>query len=251
MILTHLGTATLLLELAGKRILTDPALDPAGRRYRFRPGLSSTKNEDPIVPAGALDAIDLVLLSHDHHADNLDDAGRAFLPRARKVLTTQPGARRLGGNAVGLAPWESHVEGELRITAVPARHGPPGIELVDSVTTGFVLEHPSQSRGALYVSGDTVYFAGIDEIGRRFTIATAVLHLGGVRFPLTGPFRYTFTAEQAARAATALGRPTLVPVHYAGWSHFVEPRDAFEQAFARERLDVRWLARGEPATLAD
>jgi L-ascorbate metabolism protein UlaG (beta-lactamase superfamily) len=127
------------------------------------------------VPKSALDAIDLVLLSHDHHADNLDAAGRAFLPQAGKVLTTLPGARRLGGNAKGLAPWQTHEEGDLRITAVPARHGPPGIELVDSVTIGFVLEWPGQSKGALYVSGDTVYYAGIDEIGRRFSIGTAIL----------------------------------------------------------------------------
>jgi L-ascorbate metabolism protein UlaG (beta-lactamase superfamily) len=251
MVVTHLGTATLLLEVAGKRILTDPALEPAGRRYRFRRGLSSTKTEDPIVPEGALDAIALVLLSHDHHADNLDGLGRAFLPRAGTVLTTIPGAARLGGNAEGLAPWQTYEAGDLRVTAVPARHGPPGIELVDSVTIGFVVEWAGQSRGPLYISGDTVYFAGIDEIARRFSIGTAILHLGGVRFPLTGPFRYTFTAQQAVRAATVLGRPTILPVHYAGWTHFAEPRDAFARAFSEAELDVRWLPRGEPVTLPD
>jgi L-ascorbate metabolism protein UlaG (beta-lactamase superfamily) len=111
--LTHVGTATLLLEAGGKRLVTDPALDPAGRRYRFRPFLASTKTEEPALPPGGLEPIDLVLLSHDHHADNLDEAGRALLPRARRVLTTIPGARRLGGNALGLAPWQRHEEDGL------------------------------------------------------------------------------------------------------------------------------------------
>ena len=249
MIVTHIGTATVLLELAGLRILTDPALDPAGRRYRFRAGLASTKLEDPALPPAGLPPIDLVLLSHDHHADNLDDAGRAFLPSARRVLTTVPGARRLGGNALGLAPWQSHTEGELRITAVPARHGPPGIELVDSVTTGFVLEWPGQQRGALWLSGDTVYFAGLRELARRFRIGTAILHLGGVRFKLTGPLRYTFDANEAVRIADELGRPVIVPVHYAGWTHFAEDGAAFERAARARELDVRWLPRGEAVAI--
>jgi hypothetical protein len=46
-----------------------------------------------------------VLLSHDHHADNLDDDGRALLPSAGAVVTTDSGARRLGDHARGLAPW--------------------------------------------------------------------------------------------------------------------------------------------------
>jgi L-ascorbate metabolism protein UlaG (beta-lactamase superfamily) len=249
--LAHVGTATLLLEVGGVRILTDPALDPAGKLYRFRPGLSSTKTEEPRLPEGGLEPFELVLLSHDHHADNLDDAGRALLPRAKNVLTTRPGALRLGGNAVGLASFESFTHGKLRVTAVPARHGPPGITLVDSETTGFVLEWEGQSRGALYVSGDTVYFRGIEEIGRRFKIGTAILHLGGVRFGLTGPLRYTFDAHGARRAAVTLGKPVVVPVHYEGWTHFAEPQARFEEAFLAEGLSVRWVPRGEWVTLDD
>jgi L-ascorbate metabolism protein UlaG (beta-lactamase superfamily) len=243
--LTHIGTATLLLEIGDLRLLTDPALDAAGKRYSFRPGLASTKTEEPHLPPGGIGRIDLVLLSHDHHADNLDEAGRAVLPHAKHVLTTVPAARRLGGNAIALPPWKVHEEAGLRVTAVPARHGPPGIELVDSVTTGFVLEWPGQKRGALYISGDTVFFHGINEIAAQFSIGNAILHLGGVRFPLTGPFRYTFNAEEAARTAVLLKKPLVVPVHYGGWIHFVEPREAFEKAFTREGLDVRWVPKGE------
>jgi L-ascorbate metabolism protein UlaG (beta-lactamase superfamily) len=243
---THIGTATLLLELAGKRILTDPALDPAGKHYRFRAGLSSEKTEEPALPPGGLGALDLVLVSHDHHADNLDEAGRAILPSASVVLTTVPGAKRLGGNARGLAPWESYDAGNLRITAVPARHGPPGIELIDSVTIGFMLECRELRRGALYISGDTVYFGGIAAIAKKFKIGTAILHLGGVRFPLTGPLRYTFNAAEAVRTAVELGRPQILPVHYAGWRHFRAPQSEFAEAFAAANLDVQWLPRGAP-----
>jgi hypothetical protein len=49
--------------------------------------------------------VDAVLLSHDQHDDNLDAVGRALLPVAGAVVTTTPGAKRLGREARGLAPW--------------------------------------------------------------------------------------------------------------------------------------------------
>jgi hypothetical protein len=57
------------------------------------------------VTADSLLPLDAVLLSHDHHFDNLDHAGRALLPSARRVLTTGAGAARIGAEP-GLAPWQ-------------------------------------------------------------------------------------------------------------------------------------------------
>src|SRR5262245_64817642 len=77
--LTHIGTATVLMEIGGLRLLTDPALDPAPRHYSFGPGTSSTKTETPALPAAGFGRLDAVLVSHDQHADNLDAPGRALL----------------------------------------------------------------------------------------------------------------------------------------------------------------------------
>jgi hypothetical protein len=46
-------------------------------------------------------------LSHDQHADNLDNSGRAFLPRAGRVLMTLAGAQRLGDPVEGVLPWQT------------------------------------------------------------------------------------------------------------------------------------------------
>src|SRR5262245_47158944 len=100
--LTHIGGPTLLIEVGGWRLLTDPTFDPPGRSYRFGWGTGSRKLAGPAVAADAIGPIDTVLLSHDHHDDNLDPAGRALLPQAGRVVTTVPGARRLGGAATGL-----------------------------------------------------------------------------------------------------------------------------------------------------
>ena len=97
--ITHVGGPTALIEIGGWRLLTDPTFDAPGRRYSFGWGSFSRKLAGPAVPADELGPIDAVLLTHDHHDDNLDPAGRALLPSAGVVITTVAGARRLGGGA--------------------------------------------------------------------------------------------------------------------------------------------------------
>ena len=80
--LTHIGGPTVLIEVGGWRLLTDPTFDPPGRRYFFGWGTVSRKLAGPAIAAADLPPIDAVLLSHDHHGDNLDAAGRALLPSA-------------------------------------------------------------------------------------------------------------------------------------------------------------------------
>lgn len=249
--LTHIGAATVLLEIGSMRLLTDPVFDPAGGRYSFGWGTGSTKLEAPAAQVEAIGRIDAVLLSHDQHQDNLDRAGRALLPRAGRVITTVPGARRLGGNAEGLEPWASvELVGSdglrVRVMATPARHGPPLSRPFVGQVVGFMLEWEGQQHGALYISGDTVWFRGVAEVGRRFSVGTALLHLGGVRFPLYGPVRFTFGGAGAAKAVRALAPHTVVPIHYDGWQHFRESRAASERAFSAAGLAERvvWLAKG-------
>jgi L-ascorbate metabolism protein UlaG (beta-lactamase superfamily) len=254
--ITYVGGPTALLEVGGLRLLTDPTFDPPGRRYNFGWGTSSRKLDGPALTPQALGPVDAVLLSHDHHDDNLDDAGRAMLPSVGQVLTTSSGAKRLGGNAVGLAPWSSTTlpipeGGELRVTATPARHGPPLSGPLVGEVVGFLLEWDGQRHGALWVSGDTVYFDGVAEVGRRFNVGTALIHLGGVRFPVTGPARYTMNAAEAIRVAGEFQLQTLLPIHYEGWKHFRQGRDDVERAFADAGLEdrVRWPRAGEAETV--
>jgi L-ascorbate metabolism protein UlaG (beta-lactamase superfamily) len=254
--ITYVGGPTALLEVGGLRLLTDPTFDPPGRRYNFGWGTSSRKLDGPALTPQALGPVDAVLLSHDHHDDNLDDAGRAMLPTVGQVLTTPSGAKRLGGNAIGLAPWSSTTlpipeGGELRVTATPARHGPPLSRPLVGEVVGFLLEWDGQRHGALWISGDTVYFDGVAEVGRRFNVGTALIHLGGVRFPVTGPARYTMNAAEAIRVAGEFQLQTLLPIHYEGWKHFRQGRADVEHAFADAGLEdrVRWPQAGTAETV--
>jgi L-ascorbate metabolism protein UlaG (beta-lactamase superfamily) len=117
---TYIGGPTALLELGGLRLLTDPTFDPGGSEYRT-PIYVLRKTQGPALSPEMAGAVDAVLLSHDHHFDNLDHAGRRVLGTAARVLTMVAGAGRLGDNAIGLAPWQSH--------DLPARFA-PGVALL-------------------------------------------------------------------------------------------------------------------------
>ncbi|MGW3890070.1 MBL fold metallo-hydrolase [Micromonospora chokoriensis] len=159
-----------------------PHVRSTRRALHVRLGPLVAKVTGPAVPAADLGDIHAVLLSHDHHGDNLDDTGRALLTSADTVLT-----RRVRAAAT------------------------------------------------------------------RIPIGTVLLHLGGVRFPVTGPLRYSMTARQAAHLCAALRLHTAIPVHYEGWHHFQEPRETIERAFhdapPAVRDSIRWLTPGQPTTV--
>lgn len=252
--LTHVGGPTTLLDVAGWRVLTDPTFDAPGRTYRFGWGTSSRKTAGPALFAGSVVA-DVVLVSHDQHADNLDDTGRTLLP-GRTVVTTRTAAAHLGGGARGLRPWESTTvtaggRPALTVTATPCRHGPPLSRPLVGPVVGFLLRWEGQRGGAVWVSGDTVLFRGLRQVARRADVGVAVLHLGGVRFPVTGPLRYSMTGADAVALSRSLRPRVVVPVHHEGWSHFAQPRDALERELADPAMtaQVVWPVPGRPVVL--
>ena len=240
--ITLIGGPTALLEIGGLRLLTDPTFDPAGSSATYGP-VTLTKTMGPAANEASLEPIDAVLLSHDQHYDNLDHAGRAFLPRAGRVLTTPAGASRLGGNAHGLAPWEetqlaAH-PGVLYVSSTPARHGPPGIEPVSGDVTGFVLRWSERPEDGVYVTGDTVWYEGVAEVAKRFSIKAVVLHGGAATVKARGPFHLTMNHEDAIATAKAFPQARIFPVHHGGWEHFSESQQTLIDAFAREGLSER------------
>ena len=235
--LTYVGGPTALLETSGVRLLTDPGFDPAGTEFHSGTYVL-TRTTGPAVPSTKLLPIDAVLLSHDHHFDNLDESGRSFLSEASCVLTTKDGARRLGGRAIGLVPWESASVGALTITATPARHGPEGGDRGPVI--GFILESPAE-EGATFVSGDTVLYDGLLPITARFDIRRALLFMGAARVTAVGPQHLTMTAQEAAEFATHMPHAKIVPLHFEGWAHFSEGRDVIERVFAEADLTDRLI----------
>jgi L-ascorbate metabolism protein UlaG (beta-lactamase superfamily) len=224
------GGPTALIEFGGLRFLTDPTFDPPGD-YPRGDGRFLTKTAPSTIDPSELGPVDVVLLSHDEHPDNLDRSGRELLTRVPLTLTTRAGAGRLAGTARGLAPWESVRVKDVTVTAVPARHGPEGCEPVTGEVIGFVLT--GDGLPTTYVSGDNASLEVVRQIaGRVGPIDTAVLFAGGARAGLFDNALLTLDSAMAAEAAVITNARRVVPVHCDSWGHFTEGRDEIERAFA-------------------
>jgi L-ascorbate metabolism protein UlaG (beta-lactamase superfamily) len=113
----YLGGPIVIIEIGGLRLMTDPTLDPKGETFMIGDKPGYWKTEGPALTN--VGHIDVVLLSHDQHKDNLDNSGRKLAETVKIILTTPDGAGRLQANAVGLKPFEKHI---LRNNVTSLKH---------------------------------------------------------------------------------------------------------------------------------
>lgn len=230
--LTLVGGPTVLIEYDGLRLLTDPTFDPPGQYQGPHSPVKHLKTDGPAFPIEQLGTLDAVLLSHDHHFDNLDNSGRALLPLVDVTFTTTSGAERLGGNAVGLAPFETRTfkgrNGKtLLVTATPAQHGPIGVDAGDVVGFALGVEEPGD---LIYITGDTLWFKGTEQVAARFSPEIVVLYTGAAE--PRGRYHMTMGSEGALEAAAAFPDAALVAVHNEGWGHLKESQAQLADVFA-------------------
>lgn len=239
-----LGGPTTVVDLAGRRFVIDPTFDEPGERGFL------IKATGPAVHPSDLGAVDVVLISHDEHLDNLDAEGRRFALGAPRILTNPGAAERLGASAHGLAPWES-IElaavgdgSPVTVRAVPAVHGPAdgdrdGTGHVTCETTGFVLS--GDGLPTIYLSGDNASLEAVAEIAHRAgPIDVAVLFVGAARVPARQNGRLlTLSGVRAAAAAEVLRAGVVIPAHTDGWAHFTEGVEDIRRAFADAGIGER------------
>ncbi|WP_329456170.1 MBL fold metallo-hydrolase [Streptomyces sp. NBC_01497] len=242
--ITYVGGPTALLEYAGARILTDPTFDEP-QTYEPLNGVTHTKTHGPGLEPADLGIIDMALVSHHHHGDNLDVRGAALLRELPLTLSTTKAAQDLGGTVEGLDDWCSRTVGRITVTAVPALHGPPGSEGRGPVI-GFVLQ--TEGAPSVYISGDNASLPYVETIARRFgKIDIALLFAGAARLPVAEG-DLTLSSADAARAAGILRSDTVVGLHTEDWAHLSETRDDFRAAFTGRGVHVE-TPRGERVVL--
>ena len=244
--ITWLGHATVLIEIDGVRVLTDPVLSKRiGPLVRYAPS----------VDVDAVGAVDCVLLSH-LHADHTDLRTLRSLARCGPVLA--PHGARAWLVAKGLhdvrelRPGQQTAVGNVSVTATEATHEPrrhpfgPQAEPV-----GYVI----QGSRSVYFAGDTDLFLAMGEL--RGTVDVALLPVWGWG-PRVGAGHLD---PDRAAAATALIAPHLtIPIHWGTYALGLRPkptlhpeRPAREFAELAKRyapdVEVRVLAPGERTTL--
>jgi L-ascorbate metabolism protein UlaG (beta-lactamase superfamily) len=232
--LTFLGHSTVLIEMAGTRLLTDPVLGHV---------LWSIRRRAPAVAAHHLDAVDAVFISHGHF-DHLDLKSLRTLPGRPTVIVPAGLGRIVGrtglGDVVEVDVGERLRLGELEIEAVPAAHGrrrsprAAGTAALGCLVSG---------HASVYFAGDTDVLPAWEGLSGRVDVA--LLPVGGWG-PRLGPGH--LDPETAARAAAVLRPAVAVPIHWGTLSpiglhgvmghRFHGPGPAFAEAVARVAPDV-------------
>jgi L-ascorbate metabolism protein UlaG (beta-lactamase superfamily) len=243
--LTYVGHATVLAELAGVRLLTDPLLGGGILHVRRR------------VPAPAIEdlrPLDAILISHAHR-DHLDHASLRRLAAECPTIVPRgcaPTARRGGAReVVELDAGDRMPLGHIVVEAVHAEHdgrrhpfGPPVIAL------GYLLEGPCR----VYFAGDTDLFPEMSSLAGRVDVAMLPIWGWGPRVP---PGH--LDPARAAEAVARIQPPIAIPIHWGTLRAIgsqrgldpVAPARAFAEAVTRAapRTEVRTLMPGQRTPL--
>lgn len=249
------GTATVILRYAGFTILTDPNFLHAGDHVHLGYGLTSERLTDPAIDIEELPALDFVVLSH-YHGDHFDRIAEEKLRKDVPIITTEHAAGELkekGFTApLALDTWDAAVvqkgAAKVRVTSMPGKHGPAGVDFFLPPVMGSMLEFQNaaaQTVLRLYITGDTLVHDDLQEIPKRYTeIDLALFHLGGTR--IMG-ILLTMDAEQGVEAIRIINPRELIPIHYNDYDVFKSPLEDFKKAVEEAGFAdrVRYLSHGE------
>jgi L-ascorbate metabolism protein UlaG (beta-lactamase superfamily) len=216
--------ATLELDYAGRRLLLDPMLDPAGARGPVANTPNDRRNPLVELPEAA-EAIaaraELLLVTH-LHADHLDETAVRLLAGDRPVVCQPPDADALRERGfTDVRPVEETVELDgLRVSRTGGRHGTGKIAEALAPVSGFVLR--ADGEPAVYVAGDTIWCDEVREALDAHAPDVVVVNAGGARFTEGDPI--TMTAEDVAAVAAHAPAAHVVAVHLEAINHCLETR---------------------------
>ena len=239
--LTLVRHATLVVEIAGRRLMVDPMLDPANARGPVRGTPNELPNplvELPVPASEAVAGVEAVLLTHTH-VDHLDAAGVTAMPpgipwlcQPEDLADLQPiGLQVMPVPPDGPVAWEG-----LTIWRTGGEHGRTE-EVIRGLApvSGYVVA--ADGEPTLYVAGDTVW---CDPVARA--IAThdpdvIVVNAGAATFLAGGTV--TMEAADVRAVAEAAPRAQVVAVHMEAINHCVETRAQLAAAMADAGIDGR------------
>ena len=211
---TLINHSTLLIQMDGVNILTDPTW-----AARSVPVLGAKRRRPAGLRFEDLPPIDAVLVSHNHqdHMDlpTLRRLARTFQPPVYAGLRTHAFLDRKGvPGSRDLDWWQSaSIAPGVTVTAVPARHhaNRSAFDNDRMLWCGFVVSGPS---GSVYFAGDTGWGSHFAEIGARFpNLRLAMLPIGGFK-PVWYQRSQHIGPEDAVAAMRELGAAAMIPMHF-------------------------------------
>lgn len=221
---TWVGHSTLLVQMGHVTFLTDPTWSATASPFAVGP----RRFVEPGLAMDDLPRIDFVVVSHNHY-DHMDlETLRRLSERGARIFVPLANAATLQGaginNVQELDWWRAHTIGQVEVHCVPARHwSRRGVfDENRALWSGWVVT--AQDR-RFYFAGDTGFFDGFEEIGRRlgpFDLAAVPI---GAYEPQAMMAPAHLSPEEAVDAAIALGARRSVAIHFGTFDLSDEPVD--------------------------
>jgi L-ascorbate metabolism protein UlaG (beta-lactamase superfamily) len=231
--------ATLHVRMAGKRLLVDPMLDPAGARPPVEDTADPRRNPLVELPEPAevvVTGLDAAIVTHLHR-DHLDDTAVALLPKDLPLFGQPEDAETLRGRGfTDVRPVGDAVEWEgLRIARTAGRHGTGAIAEAMAPVSGFVLA--AEGEPVLYLAGDTIWCDEVAAALDEHRPAAVVVNAGAARFLEGDPI--VMTADDVVTVARYAPGARVVAVHLEAINHCPLTRADLHQRLHDEGLTER------------
>ena len=231
--------ATVLVELAGQRLLVDPMLDPAGARPPVEGAGDDRREplcelpEPATVAVAGVGAVALTCLDGDH----LDDTAVRLLPRDVPVLCQPPDAAALRERGfTDVRPVHDRLVWRgVEVTRIPASRRLDAPGEATGPASGYVLAAPGEPT--VYVAGDTVFGDQVRDALERHAPEAVVVTAGAARSARGEPI--TMTADDVVAVARHAPGATIVAVHLDAVGHCRETRADLHQRLHDEGLAGR------------
>ena len=245
-------SATFILRLDGFTSSVDPMLNPAGAVDPVAQTPNPRRN--PLVDLPFDDAtllqllgeVDGVLVTHLHR-DHWDARAIELLPKALPILC-QPedeGRIREGGFTNVLPITEEREWRGIHFTRTTGHHGTGEIGRRMAPVSGFVLKHAGSPT--LYIAGDTIWCAEVDEVLRQHRPAVTVVNAGGARFLTGDPI--IMTAKDVVQVCRALPSTRVIATHLEAINHCLLSRAELRTALEQEGLSDQVLIPADGETI--
>lgn len=210
--------ATMLLEIAGHKILLDPMLSQAGIMSAV-PDVANTSN-NPLVElpmaADSLMEIDAVLLTHTHR-DHFDDAAKKMVPSEKQFFCQPADLDKLheAGFSQVQAVEDSVVWRDMQIIRTGGQHGSGEIGQKMGPVSGYVLQ--AKNEPSLYITGDTIWCPEVENALDKYQPQVIICFAGAASFSSGGPI--TMDLEGISQICDHAPASRVIIVHMEAWNH--------------------------------
>lgn len=253
----HLRNATAILEYAGERILIDPMFAPK-HGLRNIPSFTGSKEVTPLVDLPLLvedivEGITAVIVTHTH-PDHWDPFAAEVLDKRLPIFVQSVEDQKLlesqgFEDVTVLSASEVTLLGDIALVKTPGHHGTQdqilrgfgdglGLPLAIDLVMGAVLRHHDEKT--VYISGDTVWYDGVDQTLETYKPEVVVVNGGAARLPVGDDL--TMTVEDIEQVVEKVPTAKVIAVHYGAVNHYTQTREDLDQYAKdkgfRERLEI-------------